>query len=154
MIIVERLPAQVITPNLQEDFLELEWYEVNKSVMKRKTRAGLDVQLNFKEKVTLLDNCLLYSNLEQSIRVYIRPCLCILLQSESIRTIGQFCYDVGNRHLPIYQFEAHGVAVSYDGRLYQALQHKYPQEVQLVELKLLPENALKAFGNVRQETEQ
>lgn len=149
MIIVERLPAQVVTPDLQEDFLELEWYEVNKSVMKRRTRAGLDVQLERKEKEPLSDGCLLYMDSERSIRVSIRPCLCILLQSESIRTIGQFCYDVGNRHLPIFQFEAHGVAVSYDGRLYQALQHIYPQEVQLTELKLLPEHALKAFGNLR-----
>lgn len=146
MILINKLPVQADQQCEFQDFLELEWYEINAKQLKRHTVLGLEIQLQFDEKTMLQDGQLLYRDPERSVRVKIRPCLCVVLKSASFRTIGLFCYDVGNMHLPIFQIDEGRLAVSYDGRLFEALRTKY-EGVSLAEMKLLPERALKPFGN-------
>ncbi len=147
MIIIEKLVSKSIPTHDRDDFLELEWYEVNRTFLNRKTVSGLAVKIQLSEKVTFQDGQLIYQDTEISIRIRIKACLCILLTSTSIHTVGKFCYDVGNRHLPIFQVADDRIAVSYDGRLFQALKEKYDGQVVLEEMTLLPSAALKAFGN-------
>lgn len=147
MIIIEKLVSKSIPTHDRDDFLELEWYEVNRTFLNRKTVSGLAVKIQLSEKVTFQDRQLIYQDAEISIRIRIKACLCILLTSTSIHTVGKFCYDVGNRHLPIFQVADDRIAVSYDGRLFQALKEKYDGQVVLEEMTLLPSAALKAFGN-------
>lgn len=147
MIIIEKLVSKSIPTDDRDDFLELEWYEVNRTFLNRKTVSGLAVKIQLSEKVTFQDRQLIYQDAEISIRIRIKSCLCILLTSTSIHTVGKFCYDVGNRHLPIFQVADDRIAVSYDGRLFQALKEKYDGQVVLEEMTLLPSAALKAFGN-------
>lgn len=147
MIFIEKLPQDLVVQQNEVDFLELEWYEVNRTYLKRKTVLGVPVKIQWVEKLTLQDGQVIYQDEGVSIRIRIKECLCILLTSDSIHTIGKFCYDVGNRHLPIFQVSDQRIAVSYDARLFQALKEKYEDQVVLEEMKLLPNTALKAFGN-------
>ena len=145
MIVIERLAAESIPQQDEIDFLEIEWYEVNRTYLNRRTASGLPVKIHLVEKVTFQDEQIIYHDKKIAIKIRIKPCLCILLTSTSMNSIGKFCYDVGNRHLPIFQVAEDRIAVSYDGRLFQALKEKY--DVVLEEMKLLPSTALKAFGN-------
>ena len=145
MIVIERLAAESIPQQDEIDFLEIEWYEVNRTYLNRRTASGLPVKIHLVEKVTFQDEQIIYHDEKIAIKIRIKPCLCILLTSTSMNSIGKFCYDVGNRHLPIFQVAEDRIAVSYDGRLFQALKEKY--DVVLEEMKLLPSTALKAFGN-------
>ena len=131
----------------REDFLDLEWYEVNKPLIKRESRLGEWVEIKLDSKVTYQQGQIIFKDEVKVLRINIKPCLCIVLDSEDIATIGRFCFDVGNRHLPIFQSGNSQIAVSYDARLFQALKEKYHQAVRLDECKLLPNQALKAFGN-------
>jgi len=146
MILINKLPVQADHQSACQDFLELEWYEINTKQLKRNTVNGLEIRIQFEEKTILKDDQLLYKDMHRSVRVKIRPCLCVVLKSTSFRTIGLFCYDVGNMHLPIFQIDVDRLAVSYDGRLFEALRNKY-EGVSLEEMKLVPEKALKPFGN-------
>ncbi|NQD71742.1 urease accessory protein UreE [Sphingobacterium shayense] len=147
MILIEEIHRSVASRDNLQDFLELEWYEVNKTLIKRYSKLGESIHIQLAEKVTYYQGQIIYQDDNRTVRVLIKPCLSIVLKSENIRTVGKFCFDVGNRHLPIFQLTENQIAVSYDARLYQALQGKYKDEVRLEEVELLPEMALKAFGN-------
>ena len=148
MILINELPnVQVDKKPSNQDFLELEWYEVNKTLIKRSSKLGEKVHVQLMEKITYQDAQVIYVDEKRSLQIEIKPCLSIVLESQDLTTIGRFCFDVGNRHLPIFQIKHNQIAVSYDARLFQALKEKYKDQVRLEELKLLPNQALKPFGN-------
>lgn len=128
------------------DFLPLQWYEVNRTVIKRKTEGGRDVSLSRFPKVPIYDGEILYETHEVIVKARIAPCVCIVLHTDDIGTIGSFCFDVGNRHLPIFCMD-NKIVVSYDGRLFQALSGKYGDKVQMETKTLNIKYAIKAFGN-------
>lgn len=130
----------------QTDFLPLQWYEVNRRIIKRKTVKGVEISLNRPPYTPISDGEIVYQNSDIQVIGKIEPCLCIVLNSSDIELIGSFCFDVGNRHLPVFKIDDKFV-VSYDGHLYKALSIKYKGLVNVEEHVLKIENALKSFGN-------
>ena len=128
------------------DFLSLEWYEVNRTVIKRKTEGGRDVSLSRFPGMPIHDGEVVYTADDVVVKARIEPCICIVLHADDIATIGSFCFDVGNRHLPIFSIDDK-IVVSYDGRLFQALSGKYGDKVQMETRVLDIRYAIKAFGN-------
>lgn len=132
--------------NREIDFLPLQWYEVNRTVIKRKTEGGRDVSLYRSSGTPIHDGEVVHTTDDIIVKARIEPCICIVLHSDDIATIGSFCFDVGNRHLPIFCIDDK-IVVSYDGRLFQALLGKYGEKVQMETKVLDVEYAIKAFGN-------
>ncbi|NGM63990.1 urease accessory protein UreE [Sphingobacterium sp. SGR-19] len=128
------------------DFLPLQWYEVNRTVIKRKTEGGRDVSLSRFPKTPIYNGEVLYETDEVIVKARVEPCACIVLHANDMATIGNFCFDVGNRHLPIFCIDDRMV-VSYDGRLFQALSAKYGDKVRMEAKRLDVRDAIKAFGN-------
>lgn len=128
------------------DFLPLQWYEVNRTVIKRKTLGGVEISLKRPAFTPIKDGETLIQEGNIAIKSRIEPCLCIVLNTTDIEMIGSFCFDVGNRHLPIFKIDDKFI-VSYDGHLFQALSIKYGTFVSVEEYVLKIDNALKTFGN-------
>lgn len=132
--------------NREIDFLSLQWYEVNRTVIKRKTEGGRDVSLSRSSETPIHDGEIVYKEDGVIVKARIEPCICIVLHADDMTIIGSFCFDVGNRHLPIFLIDDK-IVVSYDGRLFQALSGKYGDKVQMETKVLDVKYAIKAFGN-------
>ncbi|WP_312337882.1 urease accessory protein UreE [Sphingobacterium sp.] len=124
------------------DILDISYYEVNKRVIQRKTRKGNIVRIQRDEGTALRSGQCIYHQGDLFIQVNILPCLCVLLDSQNLSVVGEFCFDVGNRHLPVYLKADGRFAVSYDGRLYQALKEKYTGSIALENTILEPDEQI------------
>lgn len=125
------------------DILEIEWFEVNKQLLKRSTVQGVFLQLDKKQQQKWQDGDRLWSQGNCLATIRIRPCLAILIHSNEVRVWSDFCYYIGNRHLPVFVVsERKALAVPYDGNLFEQLKAKFPESIALQELQLLEENRL------------
>lgn len=146
MLIIERDQNEVtVYDEAVVDVLYIDWYEVNKTLLTRQTEGGSLVRLYRADAPPLESGEIIYSTSQFTIQIHIKPCTCIVLQTDDLTTIGHFCCDVGNRHLPLFWFED-GLALAYDGQLYPALKGQYGDQVNLDTRTLLPAFALQAYG--------
>ena len=130
---------QLQAPN--HDVLYLAWYEVGRTRLRRRTEQGFEVDCKRGYGQCFQDGERLRTTANTEALVHINPCVCICLNEADLPTIGSFCYDVGNRHLPIFAFED-GIAVAYDARLYEALRLKYGSKISLQDKVLSPSSKI------------
>lgn len=146
MLIIERDQKELLVcDGARVDVLYIDWYEVNKTLLTRQTEGGRLVRIHRRVAPALERGVVIYATPEWSIQIEIRPCPVIVLQTDDLNTIGHFCFDVGNRHLPLFWFED-GLALAYDGQLYPALKGQYGDQVILDTRTLSPAFALQAYG--------
>lgn len=131
------------------DFFEIEWYEASKSRMKKKTQGGVEVLVEKSHRGPLEDGDLLYLSEERAIMLKIKPCDCIVLYPRGLQEVGTICFEIGNKHVPIFITEQNEVCVAYDAPLYQLLlSGEFVIEIE--ERVLHPAQMVKAYGNKRQ----
>jgi urease accessory protein len=146
MLIIERDQKELLVcDGAVVDVLYMDWYEVNKTLLTRQTEGGRVVRLYRADAPPLESGEIIYSTSQFAIQIFIKPCTCIVLQTDDLNTIGHFCFDVGNRHLPLFWFED-SLALAYDGQLYPALKAQYGDLVMLDTLTLSPAFALQPLG--------
>ncbi|GGG22975.1 urease accessory protein UreE [Pontibacter amylolyticus] len=131
------------------EFFEIEWYEASKSRMKKKTQGGAAVLVEKSRKDPLEDGDLLYLSEELAILLKIKPCDCVVLYPRSLQEVGTICFEIGNKHVPIFITDENEVCVAYDALLYQLLQCG-GFEMGIEERVLHPAQMIKAYGNRRQ----
>lgn len=131
--------------HLREEKLSIEWFEAGRSLIKRNTDQGTAIHLKRTLKKYLSDGQVIYQDAEKYVRIDTLPCLCMVVQAMNPVIVGDFCFDVGNRHLPVFCVRENAYAVAYDARLYEALSAKFGSHITLEQLKLLPEEALLFF---------
>lgn len=136
---------QSVPSNLREEHIAIEWFETGRSLIKRNTSTGTPTQLSRRFAKYLQDGQIVYQNQELFVRIVIRPCVCMMLRTNDAVAIGSFCFDVGNRHLPIFSVDDNAFAVAYDARLYEALSSKFKGLISLEQAKLIPAKALHQF---------
>jgi urease accessory protein len=85
------------------DTLSLEWFETTKRIQRKKTDKGTDVAIKFlKEGQRLHQDDVLYADEEKIVVVDIVPCDAIVVKPESLLEMGSVCYEIGNKHLPVF----------------------------------------------------
>ena len=85
------------------DWLDLEWYEMNKRILTRTTRSGTLLNLKFLgENPQYTEGDVLFENDETIIAVCILPCEVIVVKPQNAYEIAAVCYEIGNRHLPLF----------------------------------------------------
>lgn len=142
-ILIDYIPdLEHVKFSRESDILDLSYFEVNKRVIQRKTRKGNLVKIQRNDSTALRSGQCIYYRDDVFIQVNILPCLCVLLDSDNLSVVGEFCFDVGNRHLPVYLKADGRFAVSYDGRLYQALKEKYNGCIALENAVLEPDEQI------------
>ena len=103
------------------DWLPLEWYETRKRILHRKTLGGRELSLRFlQENPELTEGDVLFENSELLIAVTVIPCPCMIIRPDDILTAAAVCYEIGNRHLPLF-YEDNELLVPYDKPLMQLL---------------------------------
>lgn len=145
MILIEDIIAPGVTAQ-EADFLELEWYETNKTIIRRRTNGGTEVAIRKRNNLPLEDGDIIWQNGNTCIKVLIRPCMCIVLTPTSMRDMGTICFEIGNKHIPIYINEDNSVNVAYDKPLFESLE-KAGYQPRIENKKLLSSNILKAAGH-------
>ena len=85
------------------DWLLIEWYETSKRILHKKTSGGREVHLKFlKENPNLQKDDVLFKENDVLIVVDIIPTEVIVLKPSSMHDMAILCYEIGNKHLPLY----------------------------------------------------
>jgi urease accessory protein len=85
------------------DLLSLEWYETRKKILRKKTVSGRELSLKFlNEKVVLTEGDILLDEETVITAISILPCDSIVIEPKNAMEIASICYEIGNRHLPLF----------------------------------------------------
>jgi len=86
--------------------VRLEWYETGKRVLHKHTDAGSEVIMRFlDEKPDLQQDDILFKDDGRLIVVEINPCDIIVIEVGSSLQLASICYEIGNKHLPLFYDE-------------------------------------------------
>jgi urease accessory protein len=103
------------------DLLPLEWYEARKRILRKQTNDGKEVSLKFlNENPDLTEGDILYADERIIISVFILPCNCIVMQPANMFEIASMCYEIGNKHLPLF-YENDQLLVPFEMPLFNLL---------------------------------
>lgn len=103
------------------DLLQLEWYEARKRILRKQTSSGKEILLKFlNENPELTEGDVLYADEITIILVSILPCNCIVMQPKNMFEMASMCYEIGNRHLPLF-YESDELMVPFETPLFNLL---------------------------------
>lgn len=125
------------------DPLQLDYADAQKHLLRRTTRGGRDIALRLLPEAQLRglhDGDVLLEDGDTVVAVEILPVLSLLARPEGNAAIARFCYEVGNRHAPLYELEGPASGCLYFAVLYDAamedLFHKLQVPYEKKEIKL------------------
>lgn len=85
------------------DFLEIEWFEATKRIQRLKSKSGKEVAIKLlREGQRLREGDVVLEDEDGIIVVKIKPCEAIIIQPQSLLEMGTVCYEIGNKHMPLY----------------------------------------------------
>lgn len=103
------------------DPFELEWFETNKRILRKKSKGGTELALRFlKEGKLLKEGDILFREGNKVIVVHILPCEAIVFSPNSLLEMGTICYEIGNKHLPLF-IQDNEILVPYEDPLFRWL---------------------------------
>lgn len=103
------------------DWLEMHWYETRKRIQHKKTRSGKEITMKFlSESPEITQGDVFYQDEFMIIAAEILPCDCIIVKPETIFETASLCYEIGNKHLPLF-FEDDSLLVPYESPLFSLL---------------------------------
>ncbi|MFC0181353.1 urease accessory protein [Pseudarcicella hirudinis] len=103
------------------DWLQLEWYETNKRILRKKTRNGREISLKFlRENPELTFGDILFEDENTIIAVEVLPCECLVIEVKNMFETASVCYEIGNKHLPLF-FEDGKLLVPFEMPLFRLL---------------------------------
>lgn len=89
--------------HLATDLLQLEWFETTKRIQRKKTASGREIALRFlKEGQRLRQGDILLIDATHAVVVDILPSDAIVVSPRSLLEMGSVCYEIGNKHLPLF----------------------------------------------------
>ena len=107
--------------NRSIDCLDLEWYETNKRIQRKQTRAEIDISLKFLDQnPSLTEGDILFVADEFIIAVTIIPCSALVIKPATMFEMASVCYEIGNKHLPLF-YEEDCVLVPFEAPLFRLL---------------------------------
>lgn len=114
----------VDTGNKIIDWLQLEWFETNKRILRKKTNAGTELSLKFlKENAELTQGDILFEDESNIIAIDVIPCECLVIKPADMFEMASICYEIGNKHLPLF-YEDGELLVPFEKPLYHLLEVK------------------------------
>lgn len=105
-MIIEQITGNLKNTNIEHravELLQIEWFEANKRIQRRKTDKGTDVAIRFlKEGQRLKQDDIVYMDDNKAIVVDILPCDAIQVTPHNMQEMGSVSYEIGNKHLPVF----------------------------------------------------
>lgn len=138
-------PVAAANGNFQDitDVLVMEWFEYKKVKFVRKSTSGVPLLLQLSRGQTWHHGDLLFAGKRLMAKIQFKNSPVISFSAKDWKTATDFCYFIGNRHLPVFCTCADlCFQVPYDGNLYDALLVKFNGRIQLTEGLLQQNNML------------
>jgi urease accessory protein len=89
--------------NYLVDTLYLDWYELNKKILRKVTQNNIEVGVNLlQDKESLQDGDIISINQNQIIVINVKACECIAIKAKSQLELARICYEIGNRHAALF----------------------------------------------------
>jgi urease accessory protein len=107
--------------NRKIDWLELEWFQSNKRILRKRTKLGTEIifkSLNADPELTQGD--VLYEDEHRIVAVEIRSCDVIVIKPVSMFEMASVCYEIGNKHLPLF-YDNNELLVPFESPLFRLL---------------------------------
>ncbi|MBC9933513.1 urease accessory protein UreE [Chitinophaga qingshengii] len=146
MIIIEEVLTNPSVGNRTKDIFEIEWYETTKTIIRRPTQSGMELVIRKNSRVPLADGDILWMDDERYVVLVIKSCECIVFTPNTLKEMGIICFEIGNKHIPIYIDDENNISVAYESPLYVQLQRAgYAPRIE--ERKLLQTHMLRANGH-------
>ena len=151
MLLIDKIVGNISdtsTGNLSIDVLDFDWFDTGKTTLRKRTRGGQEVGIR-KDSTPLEDGDILYMDGEKAIVVNILPCECIVFKPGNFYDMGTICFEIGNKHIPIFINDEAEVLVEFENPLYRLLERSGYEPRREVR-KLLKTHALRVrrHGNI------
>ncbi|REC60720.1 urease accessory protein UreE [Chryseobacterium pennae] len=148
-VVIDEVKSGLHLNDPASDVLELEWFENKKQKLTRTTRSGLVLELRLGNIKEWHQGDSLYNNGQLIATIHFKTCLTISFPTENEAEAADFCYFIGNQHLPVFLTLNQQFAVPYDGRLYEQLFFRYGARIQLTDAQLLSHQSLRYLAKNR-----
>lgn len=102
------------------DWLELEWEDLNKRIMRKQTESGTDVAISLEKSSHLHYGDVLYEDENTLIAIRTKLEKAIVIKPKTMREMGKAAFEIGNRHTPCI-IEDNEILVRYDHTLEKLL---------------------------------
>jgi urease accessory protein len=104
------------------DRLQLEWFEIPKRIVHKRTGSGREVILRFLDNAAnLQQDDVLFADDHVLIVVEILACDTITINPKNNHELAWLCYEIGNKHLPLF-FEENVLLIPFDEPAFKMLQ--------------------------------
>lgn len=104
------------------DRLPIEWFETGKRILHKTTCSGKEVIVKFfKQQQNLQQDDVVFANESYLIVIEILTCDAIVIKPKSAYEMACICYEVGNKHLPLF-FEENALLIPFDGPVFKMLE--------------------------------
>lgn len=113
-------PENINLNGFEIDYVQVEWYEVSKKILHKVSKKGIDVGIRFDKEYPLKHGDILWIEGNKALIVEIPECDCIALKPQTFIMMGKACYEIGNRHAPLF-YKDDELLMPYDEPLLQAL---------------------------------
>lgn len=102
--------------NKKIDWLELEWEDLNKRIMRKETESGTEVAIKFESNNTLSYGAVLFEDENTLIAVRTRLEKVYVIKPKTMQEMGKMAFEIGNRHTMCI-IEEDEILVRYDQTL-------------------------------------
>jgi urease accessory protein len=123
-MIIQNKIGNILTTNIGSrtiDHLSLEWFETQKRIMHKRSRAGIEVAIKFLGGgQNLTEGDILFMDNDIAIVVEILPCDSIAIRPKNMFEMASICYEIGNKHLPLF-YDDDQVLVIFEAPLFRLL---------------------------------
>jgi urease accessory protein len=104
--------------------ISIAWFESSKRIQRKKTDAGTEVAIRFLKQGQLLrQDDVVFMDDHKAIVVDVLPCDAIQVTPQSMFDMGVVCYEIGNKHLPIF-IQDNLVLLPFEEPIFKWLQAK------------------------------
>ncbi|AXF56730.1 urease accessory protein UreE [Salicibibacter kimchii] len=100
----------------QREWIELDWEELNKRILRKTTDQGTDVAISLEQDEPLNYGDLLYEDEERQIAIRTKVENVIVITPKTFTQMGKTAFELGNRHTPCLISESE-IIVRYDHTL-------------------------------------
>lgn len=98
------------------DWLELEWEELNKRILRKQTENGTDVSISLESGDHLHYGDVLYEDENTLIAIRTKLEKVYVITPKTMKEMGKMAFEIGNRHTPCI-IEDNEILVRYDHTL-------------------------------------
>ncbi|MDO5044963.1 MAG: urease accessory protein UreE [Coriobacteriia bacterium] len=116
------------------DWLELEWDQLSKRIIRAKTLEGRDLAIALEKAYSLQVGDILYEDEELIVALRSKAEDALMVAPQDIDQMGKVAFEIGNRHLPC-TIEAGKIFLRYDHTLlelfdklevtYERIEHRF-----------------------------